>query len=206
MIGNRSVLRVRSSAWCRLTDDRYDLQRNENRHSKLANLIRSNWLVDMVQPSPWLAVALLAALFSTALALGPALAHLFELPNKMQLEANAYFAAQRLYRGWALPAVVILAAQVVSMVATAILGRGDGLILAATLAAIAALLASQVIFWAWTYPANAATDQWTKMPENLQLLRRQWEYSHAGGAAFQLITMASISVAAVSPIWRGTAG
>jgi hypothetical protein len=160
----------------------------------------------MVQLNSWLAVALFAALFSTALALGPALAHLFELPNKMQLEADAYFATQRLYRGWAVPAIVILAVQVISMVATAILGRGDGFILAATLAAIAALLASQAIFWVWTYPANVATDQWTRMPENLELLRRQWEYSHAGGAAFQLIAMASIAVAAVSPIWRGAAG
>lgn len=157
----------------------------------------------MVQPNPWLAATLFAALFSTAVALGPALAHLFELPNKMRLDADAYFATQRLYRGWALPAIFILAAQVISMSATAILGRGDGLILVATLAAIAALLAAQAIFWVWTYPANVATDQWTTMPENLEALRRQWEYSHAGGAIFQIIAMASLCVAAVSPIWRG---
>ena len=160
----------------------------------------------MVQSNPWLAAALFAALFSTALALGPALAHLFELPNKMQLEANAYFAAQRLYRGWALPAIAILIAQVVSMAAAAIIGRSDGVILVGIIVAIIALSASQAIFWVWTYPSNVATDQWTRMPENLETLRRRWEYSHAGGAVFQLIAMASLAVAAVSPIWRGTAG
>jgi hypothetical protein len=54
----------------------------------------------MVQPNPWLAAALFAALFSTAIALGPVLAHLFELPNKMRLEADAYFATQHIYSGW----------------------------------------------------------------------------------------------------------
>ena len=160
----------------------------------------------MVQPNPWLAAALFAALLSNGLALGPALAHLFELPNKMRLEANAYFAAQRLYQGWALPAIVTLVAQVISLVTTAILGRGDGVILAATIVAMLALLASQAIFWVWTYPANVVTDQWKTMPDDLETLRRQWEYSHASGAAFQLIAMASIASAAVSPIWRGVAG
>ncbi len=160
----------------------------------------------MVQPQPWLAAALVAALLSTALALGPALAHLFELPNKMRLEPDAYFAAQRMYSGWAVLAIIILGAQALSIAATIALGRSDGSVLTAALVAIAAVFAAQLVFWIWTYPANAATDQWTKMPDNLEALRSQWEYSHATGAAFQLIAMASLTVAAVSPIWRGAVG
>lgn len=52
---------------------------------------------------------------------------------------------------------------------------------------------------------NAATNQWTAMPDNLSALRAQWEYSHAAGAVLQLIAMASLALAAVSPIWRGSA-
>lgn len=159
----------------------------------------------MTQPNLWLAAALLAALCSTALAMGPAMAHLLELPNKMRLEADAYFTAQQVYSGWALVAIVLLVVQLVSMVATAVLGRADSVILIAVLVAITAVLASQVIFWIWTYPANVATEQWTRMPNNLDAVRPQWEYSHAAGAIFQLVAMTSLIVAAVSPIWRGTA-
>lgn len=159
----------------------------------------------MTQTSPWLAAALFVALVATAVALGPALAHLFELPNKMRLGADAYFATQQIYAGWSLLAIV-LAVQFVAMIATAILGRSDPPILAATIVAITALIAAQVVFWVWTYPANVATDQWTRMPENLEAARNDWEYSHAAGAAFQLIAMVSLSYAAVSTLWRGSAG
>ncbi|MGE0650765.1 MAG: hypothetical protein AB7P12_03310 [Alphaproteobacteria bacterium] len=36
------------------------------------------------------------------LSMGGALAHLFELPNKIGLPADAYFTVQQNYRGWAL--------------------------------------------------------------------------------------------------------
>jgi hypothetical protein len=38
----------------------------------------------------------------TALALVPAGAHLFELPNKIGLSQDRYFIVQSIYRGWAL--------------------------------------------------------------------------------------------------------
>ena len=48
----------------------------------------------------------LGTVLLTALALVPAGAHLFELPNKIGLPREAYLVAQGLYRGWALFGVV----------------------------------------------------------------------------------------------------
>lgn len=43
---------------------------------------------------------LFVALLASTLALGPALAHLFALPNKIDLSRDEYFIAQKAYRGW----------------------------------------------------------------------------------------------------------
>ncbi len=157
----------------------------------------------MTQGSPWLAAALFVALFATAIALGPALAHLLEMPGKMRLAPELYFETQQLYSGWAWLAVVLLV-QLAGIVATAWLARSDGIVLAASLVALAALIGAQVVFWVWTYPANVATSQWTQMPANIEELRVRWEYSHAAGAVLQLVAMASLSFGAASVIWRGT--
>ena len=44
--------------------------------------------------------AFFVALLASALALGPALAHAFELPNKIGLSREEYFIVQKAYRGW----------------------------------------------------------------------------------------------------------
>ena len=46
----------------------------------------------------------------TALALVPAGAHLFELPNKIGLDQEPYFIVQGIYRGWALFGIVLFGA------------------------------------------------------------------------------------------------
>ena len=50
------------------------------------------------------------AVILTALALVPAGAHLFELPNKIGLEQESYFIVQNIYRGWALFGIVLFGA------------------------------------------------------------------------------------------------
>jgi hypothetical protein len=50
------------------------------------------------------------AVILTALALVPAGAHLFELPNKIRLSQEQYFTIQGIYRGWALFGFVLLGA------------------------------------------------------------------------------------------------
>ncbi len=63
--------------------------------------------------------------------------------------------------------------------------------------AVACLAAAQAIFWTYTYPANAATENWTTIPPNWEALRRQWEFSHAAGAGLQLLAMSFLIIAAL---------
>src|SRR5690349_8890295 len=123
-------------------------------------------------------VALFVALLSTAVALGSALAHLFELPNKIGLAKADYFTVQQIYRGWNLLAFVLLV-EVVSMIAVMLYARSDRSMRIAALVALACVVGAQVLFWSFTYPANIATANWTAQPENWVELRNQWEFSHA---------------------------
>jgi hypothetical protein len=141
-------------------------------------------------------LAFFLALLATAVALGGALAHLFELPNKIGLPRDAYFTVQSIYRGWSRLAWVLLV-QLVSIVVVIVLYRRQPNVLRLALLALLGLVAAQAIFWVWTYPANVATDNWSRIPENWQELRRRWEYSHAAGAGMQLVAMCALILAAL---------
>ncbi len=51
-----------------------------------------------------------------ALALAPLMAHLLELPNKMNLSGDAYLIVQGIYRGWNLLGIIETATVVFSAV------------------------------------------------------------------------------------------
>src|SRR5262249_55955486 len=61
----------------------------------------------------------------TALALVPSGAHLFALPNKINLAAEQYFIVQSIYRGWSLFGIVLIGALIANL-ALALLLRGRG--------------------------------------------------------------------------------
>jgi hypothetical protein len=140
--------------------------------------------------------AFFAALMSTAVALGASLAHLFELPNKIDLGRDAYFTVQGIYRDWDQLAYV-LAIEFVSIIAIIILSRDDRQVRLWATVALLSLVAAQAVFWTFTYPANVATSNWTAIPADWERLRRNWEYSHAAGAIFQLLAMTSLVIAAL---------
>ena len=142
-------------------------------------------------------VAFFIALLATALALGGALAHAFELPNKINLPRDEYFIVQKAYRGWNQIAYILLI-QIASMIAVAVMSRHERYVLWSVIAAILCLLSAQAIFWTYTYPANVATENWTAMPDSWDVLRKQWEYSHAAGAAFQLLAMSALIIAVLA--------
>lgn len=137
------------------------------------------------------------ALLSTALALGGALAHLYELPNKIGLPQDRYFIVQDIYRGW-WQLAYLLGIQFLSILAVIVLSRGQPRVFWAAIVALACLIAGQIVFWVYTYPANVATGNWTTQPDNWEALRRQWEYSHAVGAVFQFLVMSALIVAALA--------
>lgn len=123
----------------------------------------------------------LCALLFSGLAMVPALAHLSELPNKMELPRDEYLTVQQIYRGWALFGIVVLGA-LLSNLALAWTLRGRGRAFGLALFAFICIAGTQVVFWSFTAPANAATDNWTRLPADWEMVRRQWEYSHAASA------------------------
>ena len=142
------------------------------------------------------AVRFLSLLF-VALALAPAMAHLLELPNKMTLSREEYLIVQQIYRGWALLGIVIFAA-LLSTLSLAVLVRHNRRLFVLTLTALLCIASSLVVFFTFTYPANQVTDNWTHLPDNWLELRRQWEYSHATGAALYLAALVTLLLSVLS--------
>lgn len=132
--------------------------------------------------------ALFTALLATSLALGGALAHAFEFLNKIDMDQQQYFTAQRIYDGWNKIAYLLLI-ELLGMLAVIGLYWRAPRVRWQALGALASFLTAQAVFWVWTFPANMATDNWTTQPETWQALRNQWEYSHLAGAGFQLLAM-----------------
>ena len=135
-----------------------------------------------------LRVTQFAAIILTALALVPGGAHLLELAHKIALDRAQYLEVQQLYRGWALLGAVLIAAMLANLI-LAVRSRRQGR--PVFLAAIATLLlvANLTVFFAWTFPVNQATSNWTVMPADWEALRKQWEYSHAANALLAFVAL-----------------
>ncbi|HYI72874.1 MAG TPA: hypothetical protein VEX87_24185 [Skermanella sp.] len=148
-----------------------------------------------------LTVLKILTLFLTMLTLAPGLAHLFELPNKIDLPRDAYFTVQGLYAGWAWSGVVIVAAVVANLALAWRLRRYNRK--AAMFAAASAVLiaVSLIVFFNYTFPANQATANWTTIPEGWERLRTTWEYSHAVNALINTVAFLATAIAttATSP-------
>ncbi len=140
--------------------------------------------------------AFFAALMSTAVALGASLAHLFELPNKIDLGRDAYFTVQGIYRGWNQLAYV-LAIEFVSIIAIIILSRDARRVRLWAAVALLSLVAAQAVFWTFTYPANVATNNWTAIPADWEKAAQTMGILARGGRDFQLIAMTSLVIAAL---------
>ena len=135
---------------------------------------------------------LLAVLF-TAVSMAAGFAHLLELPNKISLEREEYLTVQQLYRGWALLGFVVVGALVTTgIVAVMVRSRSTGVYL--TLGASLCIALSLAIFFLFTYPANQQTQNWTTLPENWEMLRRQWEYSHAVAAILYFVALSALTL------------
>jgi hypothetical protein len=136
------------------------------------------------------------AIVLTALALVPAGAHLFELPNKIGLAQEPYFVVQSIYRGWALFGIVLFGALAANLWLTIVLRRQRSALWLA-LAGFLLVALTLLIFFTWTYPANQATANWTIAPEGWQELRTQWEYAHAANAVLTFLALCSVTLVAL---------
>jgi uncharacterized membrane protein len=137
------------------------------------------------------------ALILTALALVPVGAHFFELPNKIGLAQEQYFTVQAIYRGWALFGIVLLPALVANLV-LAVLVRRQRRPFWLALIAFLCIAGTLAIFFGWTYPANQATSNWTRVPENWTALRAQWEYSHAVNAVITFVALCAVTLSVLT--------
>jgi hypothetical protein len=142
-------------------------------------------------------VVFFVALLASALALGAALAHALELPNKIGLSRGEYLIVQKAYRGWDRLAL-LLVVQLVAIVMTAVQARHEPRLLIPIIFAGTFLLCAQAVFWFFTYPTNVSTHNWTTLPDDWTQLRARWEYSHAVGAFFQVLATSSLIVAALT--------
>jgi hypothetical protein len=136
------------------------------------------------------AVQFLSLIF-TVLALVPAGAHFFEMPAKLSLARDQYLLVQQLYRGWAYLGAFLLLAIVTNLAQVVLLRRRR---IAFHLVAVGFFMTvvALAIFFAWTYPVNLATDNWTAASADWEGLRLRWEYSHAAGAAVLFVALCSL--------------
>ncbi len=139
------------------------------------------------------------AILISALALIPSGAHLAVLPNKIGLPQADYFVVQGIYYGWAILGLLWFAALAVNGL-LAILVRSQPLPFWLAVAAAACFVLILAVFFAWTFPANRATENWTAVPANWEALRYQWEYSHAANTLLVFLATCLITASALS--WR----
>ena len=134
------------------------------------------------------------ALFLTAFALVPGGSHAASLLTKLHMTQQAYFTAQLVYNGWALFGIASIGALLANAV-LAIAVRRQPMPFRLMLLATVCLAGGLVIFFAYTYPANVATQNWTVVPADWQALRWQWEMSHAANAALTLAGFGALCLA-----------
>ena len=139
-----------------------------------------------------LTVVQFLAVILTALALVPAMAHVMQLPNKLPMTREAYLIVQRVYRGWNMSAVVVIGALIATLMLTLSV---EGAAFPPALVGFLAIVATQVVFWGFTYPVNRSTRNWTRVPDDWQALRDRWEISHAVSATLNFIAVVSVTVA-----------
>lgn len=138
-----------------------------------------------------LTLARFCSMLFAVLALAPGMAHLFALPNKIGMARNDYLTVQRIYRGWSLLGIVVIAALLSTLILT-IMVRHRPTEFVLSLVAFLCIAGTQALFWTFTYPANRQTVNWTTLPENWARLRTQWEYSHAASAVLNLIAVIAL--------------
>ena len=102
----------------------------------------------------------------------------------------------RIYEGWNTLGALLMV-QAVSIIAVILMAYDDQRLRTFAVVALLCLGGAQALFWIFTFPANSATEYWTRRPDKWEALRAQWEYSHAGSALFQLACMACLVLGAV---------
>ena len=139
-------------------------------------------------------VRFLAVLLTGLAVIAPG-AHLFELFRKMRLAEDQYYVVQQIYLGWWLVGLLLPAALIANIVLAV---TADGSTARWFAIVAAGLVATNLlVFVIWTQPVNTATDNWMMRVSDWDVLRRQWEYSHAANAGITFAAFCAITLAAL---------
>jgi hypothetical protein len=132
-------------------------------------------------------------LLLAAITLSALMAHLMELPAKINLSRQDYQLVQGIYNGWAWLGIAEIGALVLTFIWLIMERKRKYTFL---LVALGCFTVSLIIFFAFTFPTNQTTANWTHLPSDWEALRKQWEYSHAirallsfSGFSFLIVTL-----------------
>ena len=139
-------------------------------------------------------VRFLAVLLTGLAVIAPG-AHLFELFRKMRLAEDQYYVVQQIYLGWWLVGLLLPAALIANIALAVTAGSSAARWLAVAAAALVA--ANLLVFAIWTQPVNTATDNWAMRVTDWDMVRRQWEYSHAANAGITIAAFCATVLAAL---------
>lgn len=131
------------------------------------------------------------------LAMCPYIAHLMAMPNKMVMSEQEYFVAQQAYRGWSYSGILIIIA-LLSTSILSILAKENLRVFRFALGSVFCIGVSLVVYFMFTLPANQVTDDWTVASPYWEILRIQWEYSHAFNAILYIFAEALIILSVLS--------
>jgi hypothetical protein len=137
-------------------------------------------------------------LILAALSLTMESAHVLELPQKMQYDAQLYSAVNTtLYRYFAIVGAVYQVGSIVAAAVLTFLVRKRRLSFGWTLAGALCLLLAFGIWLAIVAPVNSeVTEALRAAPESVPLvwmqLRNRWEYGHAAGFVVQVIGLSAL--------------
>jgi hypothetical protein len=162
-----------------------------------------------------MAMLRLVAVILVAVAAALGLAHVLELPGKMRLTRDAYFAVQPIYYpGFTWGGAVGEGGGLVATLLLFFLTPSGSSAYAPTLVALLALLAVHAVYWGVTHPINRvwlqgqslrglgkgffgfATRQ--RAAEDWEVLRDRWELSHVVRAMFSTTSLVALVLAATS--------
>jgi hypothetical protein len=134
----------------------------------------------------------LAAIALTALALIPAGAQVFELSAKLALSPSNYVMVQSVHHAWVLFASAMLLASAAIGLHGYLVNR-NAASFGWSMVALALVGVAQVVFWMFAYPANAATEGWSVLPADFEMLRRQWEFAFAAAGVFSFAGLLALA-------------
>lgn len=126
------------------------------------------------------------AIFFQIITVSALMSHLFETPAKLGLSMDNYRLVQSIYPDPAWLTILEVSAIICNII-WLILDRKKNLTKKLLITSSILFTLSLVIFFVITIPANTATLNWTKMPQEWEMLRQNWEYSYVIRASLNLI-------------------